>query len=88
MGCGRRNTVPRRCAVAKDPSDKLLREVGARVRSLRKKNGVSLDELADRLDVSPQWVSRMEVGEENLGLRTLWRIAHALVVRVRDLMPE
>ena len=40
--------------------------------------GLSQKELALRMDVSPQYVSKIVKGKENLSLETIWKIEEAL----------
>jgi transcriptional regulator with XRE-family HTH domain len=49
---------------------------------------MTIEKFAEKLDVSPQWVSRVEKGEENLSLRTLWKLGTTLGVSTRDLLPD
>jgi transcriptional regulator with XRE-family HTH domain len=46
------------------------------------------NDLAERLGVTEAWISRRLRGHVELTLTDLYRIAEALGVRVRDLLPE
>jgi mannose-6-phosphate isomerase-like protein (cupin superfamily)/DNA-binding XRE family transcriptional regulator len=52
--------------------------VGARLREKRADNGISLRELARRLDVSPSLVSQIETGKIQPSVRTLYAIVSEL----------
>lgn len=56
----------------------LIREVGARVRSLRLEAHLTLDQLADRSGVSRRMITMLEGGETNASIGTLDKIARAL----------
>jgi DNA-binding transcriptional regulator YiaG len=62
--------------------------VGRRIHELRRKVGLTQEELAVSLRVGWRYVSRAERGEENLTLETLARVANALGVRVKSLLNE
>ncbi len=49
---------------------------------------LSLEKLAEAADLHPVYLGRVERGEENISLASLWRLANALKVRVRDLVEE
>jgi len=56
----------------------LRRDVGARVRLLRRELGISQEELAARADLHRNFVGSIERGERNIGLDSLARLAAAL----------
>jgi AcrR family transcriptional regulator/DNA-binding XRE family transcriptional regulator len=70
----------------------VLRDVGAdggmRVRNARKRSGISLRELARRIDVSPGTMSAIETGKTALTVHRLHRIADALDVSAVDILTE
>jgi DNA-binding XRE family transcriptional regulator len=75
-------------AVAKLRAAQVKTHVGARISELRRRQGSSQEQLADRLDVTTQWLSRVENGHENLTIETLTRIANALSVQVVELFSD
>lgn len=95
-----------RMGVARRVSDgatrEWLRQLGARLRRIRTEQDVSQEELADRLGMNKDTISRAETGHYNgecdsarkrrtpLGLRVgdLRAIAVALAVPLSDLLPE
>lgn len=60
----------------------LVRQVTGQLADLRRSLGVTQEELAERLDVPVQHISRIESGGQNITLATLQRFAVALGVSV------
>lgn len=60
--------------------------VGKRIAAVRKRNGITQDELAERAGLNRAHLYRLETGKQSMTLRTLKIIADALDVRVRDLI--
>lgn len=60
--------------------------VRTRLRSLRTTMGYSLDDLAERTNLSPSTISRVETGKRNLGLDVLKPLADALQVSLDTLL--
>jgi len=58
---------------------------GRRVRSLRKAQGLTQEDLADRGGVNYKYLGAVERGEENPSLKIISGIATGLGVEVRDL---
>lgn len=71
-----------------DP-DQLLRLFAQNVRLVRGQRRLSQEALADACSLDRTYISGIERGLRNLGIRNIQRIAEALVVDVRDLFdPE
>ncbi|HVV79081.1 MAG TPA: helix-turn-helix transcriptional regulator [Pseudolabrys sp.] len=64
------------------------RLVGANVRKLRLSAGISQAELATRMGVDRAYVSGLEAGQRNPTIVTLWHLAKALNVKMRELFKE
>jgi transcriptional regulator with XRE-family HTH domain len=64
------------------------RLVGANVRKLRLSAGISQAELSTRMGVDRAYVSGLEAGQRNPTVVTLWHLAKALNVKLRDLFDE
>lgn len=60
----------------------LCRETGKRISDIRREQNLSQKELAKKIGVSQQLISRIEKGGENISLVTLANIAHALNKKV------
>ena len=65
----------------------LLRGVGARVRKARAKKGWSQERLAFAAELDRSFLSQVETGSRNVSVGKLLRLARALDVAVRDLVP-
>ncbi|BCG45666.1 Helix-turn-helix motif [Citrifermentans bremense] len=59
--------------------------LGARIKELRKRTGLSQDQLAERVGIEAKYLSRIEVGKRYPSLETLESIADALRVEMREL---
>lgn len=57
-----------------------------RIREQRTKRGVTLQDLADKLNTSKTQISRFETGEREIDLRWMRRIAHAMGLTVGDIL--
>lgn len=53
-------------------------KIAFHILSVLDEKGISQKELALRMDVSPQYVSKIVKGKENLSLETIWKIEQAL----------
>lgn len=60
--------------------------IGLRIRTLRQQQGISLEALAAKANVSYQYLSGVETGKENFTVQVLESLAKALSVPVRDLV--
>ena len=59
--------------------------LGGRIRALRKGLKMSQEQLSEKIDVDPRYVSRIELGKCFPSLETLENISRALNVEMRDL---
>ena len=64
----------------------LLKQVGQRVRDLRTQAGLTQADLAERANLSPEFVSRVERGLKSPSLLTLERVAGSMGVSVGELL--
>jgi transcriptional regulator with XRE-family HTH domain len=55
-----------------------MKEVGMRIRQARKSANLSQEQLAEQLDISTAYMSDIENGKTNLGLKTFMRITEVL----------
>lgn len=65
----------------------LYRTLGSRVRTARKKRGLSQQELATALGLSRASVANLEAGNQKCSLRSVYDAALALRVTPKELMP-
>jgi transcriptional regulator with XRE-family HTH domain len=61
--------------------------LGKKIRSLRKAAGISQDRLALASGLDSSYVGRIERGEVNVTIMSLYQIAIALNYPARDLLP-
>lgn len=62
-------------------------EVGRRLRDLREKKGWSQEEMGFQAGLHRNYVGGIERGERNVGVENLAKLAQALKIRPRDLLP-
>lgn len=62
--------------------------LGTAIREQRTRLGYTQEQLAERADLHPNYLGRVERGEEHISLAALRRVATALNVRVRDLVAD
>ncbi|MBD1383647.1 helix-turn-helix transcriptional regulator [Mucilaginibacter rigui] len=65
--------------------EKILKSFGERVRELRKKNGLSQDELSFKANLHRTYIGMIERAEKNITLINIEKIAAALNVTIKDL---
>jgi transcriptional regulator with XRE-family HTH domain len=65
-----------------------LQILGDAIRKKRAKAGLSQEALAEKADLHPVYVGKIERGEQWISLHALLRIAKATGSRVRDLVKE
>lgn len=66
------------------PSVKL--ELGTRIRTLRKRNGLTQEEMAEKCDLHWTYIGGLERGERNPTLTTMQRVAAGLNVGLNQLI--
>lgn len=59
--------------------------IGLRIKELRKSRGLSQEELAEKAETSPNYLSRMERGTENPTLDMLIKLSNALEVEMWEM---
>lgn len=64
----------------------LIKAVGARIRNLRIQKGISQEDLANEADIPLSQVGRIERGENNPTISTLYVIARALEIELKALV--
>ena len=63
------------------------KQFGEKLREVRLKKKVSQEKLAEDAELHRTYVSLIERGQRNITLRTIEKLAGALKVQMRDLMP-
>lgn len=66
--------------------DKLKKQLGVRIRTLREERHITQEELAERVGFHPTYVAKLEAGERAPSFESLFRFANALGVKPADLM--
>lgn len=66
----------------------VLRDLGLRIRDLRRAQGLTQEELSEKLGMLAPNYARIEQGRMNVTVDTLTRIAKVLKVRVADLFAK
>lgn len=62
--------------------------VGTRIRAYRKQLGLTQEELAERVDISPPYLGQIENGRRGVNLSNLIALANALNVTLDDLTTD
>lgn len=62
-----------------------LKIIGERIKKIRKEKKVMQAELAEKMEVSPITISRIENGSTGMGILTLKRMADSLEVTVEEI---
>lgn len=60
--------------------------IGKRIQELRKARGLSQEKIAERADISPTYLSRIECGRENPTLDMLIKLSKALEVEMWEML--
>lgn len=64
-----------------------LKIVGARIREIRKSKKISIEYLANTSGMDYSQLARMELGQVNFTISYLFRVAEALGVTPKELLP-
>jgi transcriptional regulator with XRE-family HTH domain len=64
----------------------IRKELGQRIRALRKRNGYTQEDMAERCNLHWTYIGGLERGERNPTLTTLKRIADGLKVNIHSLL--
>ena len=73
-------------AVVEDPDD-IVRIVAGRLQDARLRAGLTQVQLGERANLKQSYIFELEYGSTNITLRTLEKMAKALDVDMRDLLP-
>jgi transcriptional regulator with XRE-family HTH domain len=71
--------------VLNDSSDIVLIELGKRITNLRKSQNLTKVQLAFEINTSESNIRRIEKGSINVGVKTLYKIAKALNIEMKEL---
>ena len=65
----------------------LLLAIGKKLKTHRSAQGISIEKFANEWDIDPSQVSRMELGKVNYSISMYCKIAKALGVDAKELLP-
>ncbi len=66
--------------------EKVRKNIGANIRNLRKKAGLSQERLAEMADLHPVYISQVEGGKKAVSVEALWKISKAVRVPMSVLL--
>lgn len=73
--------------MARGQEERIKKDFGARLKTLRREKGLSQEGLALACELDRTYVGGVERGERNISLINIHKIARALGVAAKDLMP-
>ena len=59
--------------------------IGARIKELRTKKGITQEHLSERMEINPKYLSSIERGKENPTLNTLIKLSESLEVDLGEI---
>ena len=59
---------------------KVRKDIGANIRTFRKKAGLSQETLGEKADLHPVYISQVERGMKAVSVEALWKLSRALHV--------
>jgi transcriptional regulator with XRE-family HTH domain len=65
-----------------------IKVLGDSIREYRNRAGLSQEKLAEKADLHPVYIGKVERGEQWISLHALLRVAAALGVRLRDIVND
>ncbi len=63
----------------------LKQMIGAKVKEIRSKRGITQDQLSERMDINSKYLSSIERGKENPTLNTLIKLSQSLEVNLDEI---
>lgn len=80
--------VMRKKGLLRSPEENLHRVIGENIRMLRKERNLTLKQMARRTNLSVSLISQIERAESSASISSLYKIASALDVSIRELFGE
>ncbi len=74
--------------MGEDIRDEFLDDIGRRIKQARVKAELTQKQLAEKIEASASWVYLVEDGQQNAQVHSLRKVAEALGVSVRSLLPD
>jgi len=75
-------------AIANAEAERYKQRIGVHIRAIRLRRGMIRKDLSKHSDVSERYLAQAEAGKANISIAVLWRIAHALEVKLTELLPD
>ncbi|WDE02548.1 helix-turn-helix domain-containing protein [Thalassomonas actiniarum] len=69
------------------PQEKLEVRFGAKLRQIRNEKDISQEALADKAGLTRSYIGRIDRGRINVSLATLYKLAEALEISPKELLP-
>ena len=66
--------------------DKVRKDIGANIRALRHKAGLSQERLAEKAELHPVYISQLECGLKSVSMEALWKLSRALRVEMMEFL--
>jgi DNA-binding XRE family transcriptional regulator len=70
------------------PAPEQLKLIGAAIRDYRRQAGLTQERLAEKADLHPVYIGKVERGEQWISLHALLRVAEALGVPAGDILRD
>ncbi len=80
--------ILRKKGLLRDPEEQLHKTIGETIRGLRKDRGLTLKQMGRRTGLSVSLLSQIERAESSASIGSLYKVARALDVSIRDLFGE
>ena len=62
--------------------------IGVRIKDIRNRKGFTQEELAEKIDINPKYLSSIERGKENPTLNTLIKLSESLDITLNDIFHQ
>ena len=72
----------------RNKGEKIRKELGAKIKSIRDNKNLTQEEVANKADMSSNYFAKIERGEINATFETLYKIIKALKVEASDIFPS
>ena len=66
----------------------IKKEIGIKIRNLRKEKGLSQEALANLSDLDRTYIPSIERGERNISIEVIYKLCNALNIRISDLFKQ
>lgn len=63
----------------------ILKNLGSNIKKFRKEKGFTQEVLAEKVNIHPTYVGKIESGKNNISIMMLYKISRALNVRLSEI---